>query len=190
MPSPTLSSSRMVGVGIIFSTDEMGGLKVKGLAPGGPAVSTRMIISGDTLVEIDGRNVFRQSVAEVQDQVVGLINSTVTLGFQREGTGDVYRVQLRRVWDPSLEELTTIMGDGIHSPGQESRAGMPPSPLRPPSSHQQRESPRWDTPSPQKVPPLAQPSGAHGASPRGLAIRVSKVLEGLYIGDSLVSRSR
>jgi hypothetical protein len=190
MPSPTLSSARMVGVGIIFSTDERGGLKVKGLAPGGPAASTRMIFTGDTLVEIDGRNVYRQSVADVQDQVVGLINSTVTLGFQREVTGDVYRVQLRRVWDPSLEELTTIMGENVPSPspqaspGKEPRADVPPNPFRIGAQHQQSESPQWDRQPPQKVPSVA------GASPRASLPRASKVLEGLFIGDNLVSRSR
>ena len=188
MPSPTLSSARMVGVGIIFSTDERGGLKVKGLAPGGPAASTRMIFTGDTLVEIDGRNVYRQSVVDVQDQVVGLINSTVTLGFQREVTGDVYRVQLRRVWDPSLEELTTIMGENVPSPhaspGKEPRADVLPNPLRIGAQHQQSESPRWDRQSPHKVPSVA------GVSPRAALPRVSKVLEGLFIGDNLVSRSR
>jgi hypothetical protein len=67
--------ARMVGVGIIFNTDEMGALRVKGLAPGGPAASTGRIKPGDILVEIDGRDVYRHSVSKVQVRPASLLRS-------------------------------------------------------------------------------------------------------------------
>ena len=91
----------MVGVGIVFSTDAGGALRVKGLAPGGPASLTGLIMPGDCLVEIDGRDVYRQSVAKVQDEVVGVINSTVTLGFRRGGEGRVHQVSRPHTSAPS-----------------------------------------------------------------------------------------
>lgn len=49
-------------------------------------------------------------------QVVGLINSAITLGFRRERSNEVHRVQMQRVWDPSQEELNAVMGGSASSP--------------------------------------------------------------------------
>lgn len=100
-------SSKRIGVGIIFLNDERGGLQVKRLAEGGPAHASGAIYQGDSLVEINGRDVRGRSVAEIQDEIVGPWNSTVVLGFRRHRPGlpdSLHRVQLARVWDPPQQD--------------------------------------------------------------------------------------
>ena len=97
------SASKRIGVGIIFSNEDRRGLQVKRLAEGGPAHASGAIYPGDTLVEINGRNVIGSTVSDIQEEIVGPWNSRVTLGFRRHHPGSadsLHRVQLARIWDP------------------------------------------------------------------------------------------
>ena len=97
---------KMVGVGIVFNVDEMGGLRVKNLIPGGPAAMSNDIMLGDVLCQIDGVDVYRKSVDEIQDVVMGPKDSVVTLGLRNpaSASGHVRQVHLFRRFDATGAE--------------------------------------------------------------------------------------
>lgn len=97
---------KVVGVGIVFNVDEMGGLRVKNLIPGGPAAMSNDIMPGDVLCQIDGVDVYRKSVDEIQDVVMGPKDSVVTLGLRNPASanGHVRQVHLFRRFDASGAE--------------------------------------------------------------------------------------
>jgi hypothetical protein len=74
---------RRAGIGVVFHTNSDGGLSVKKVVPNGPAANTRAIERGDVLTLIDGRDVYRWSVAQIYDLVMGPPGTTVELGFKR-----------------------------------------------------------------------------------------------------------
>lgn len=92
---------KLVGVGIVFNVDEWGGLRVKHAIAGGPAASSNEITLGDVLCEIDGLDVYRKSVDEIQDVVMGPKDSVVTLGLRNPSNmaGPVRQVHLFRRFD-------------------------------------------------------------------------------------------
>jgi len=97
---------KMVGVGIVFNVDEMGALRVKNLIQGGPAAMSNEIMPGDVLCQIDGLDVYRKSVDEIQDVVMGPKDSVVTLGLMHPANpGQVRQVHLFRRFDASIVEV-------------------------------------------------------------------------------------
>ena len=97
---------KLVGVGIVFNVDEWGGLRVKQLISGGPAAMSMEIVLGDVLCEIDGSDVYRKSVDEIQDVVMGPKDSVVTLGLKNPSNmgGPVRQVHLFRRFDVKAVE--------------------------------------------------------------------------------------
>ena len=77
------STSKPVGVGIIFQPDSTGALHVKSLAVGGPADRSGLVNVGDVLHEIDGHIVYRKPVAQLAPLILGREGSVVRLGLQR-----------------------------------------------------------------------------------------------------------
>ena len=106
LSSNTENPEKLVGVGIVFNVDEHGGLRVKHLIPGGPAAMSQEVVLGDVLCEIDGLNVYRKSVDEIQDVVMGPKDSVVTLGLRNPAnmSGPVKQVHLFRRFDASSAE--------------------------------------------------------------------------------------
>lgn len=115
--SPTANrdapTENLVGVGVVFNVDEWGGLRVKQLIPGGPAAVSQEVMLGDVLYEIDGLDVYRKSVDEIQEVVMGPKDSVVTLGLRNSAnmSGPARQVHLfRRRFDASaLEVLPPLM---------------------------------------------------------------------------------
>ena len=101
--SSTDNPEKLVGVGIVFHVDEHGGLRVKDLIPGGPAAISQEVVVGDVLCEIDGLDVYRKSVDEIQDHVMGPKDSVVKLGLRNPAniSGPVKQVHLFRRFDAS-----------------------------------------------------------------------------------------
>ena len=87
-----------VGVGIQFEADENGYLRVASLADGGPAERCGMIEIGDLLVQIDAQNIYVHDNPRMllNSLIVGRAGSLVELGLQKEGTGHVRSIKLRR----------------------------------------------------------------------------------------------
>jgi hypothetical protein len=106
MASSRDTPEKVVGVGIVFNVDEKGGLRVKYLLPGGPAALSQEIMVGDVLCEIDGLDVYRKSVDEIQDVVMGPRDSVVTLGLRNPANilGQIRQVHLFRRFDASTAE--------------------------------------------------------------------------------------
>lgn len=105
--SKTDNPEKLVGVGIVFNVDEEhGGLRVKNLIAGGPAALSQEVVLGDVLCEIDGLDVYRKSVDEIQDVVMGPKDSVVTLGLRNpfNMSGPVKQVHLFRRFDASSAE--------------------------------------------------------------------------------------
>jgi hypothetical protein len=95
------TSEKLVGVGIVFNVDGVGALRVKHLIPGGPAAMSSEIVLGDVLCEIDSIDVYRKSVEQIQDVVMGPKDSVVTLGLKNPASmdGPVRQVHLFRRFD-------------------------------------------------------------------------------------------
>ena len=99
---------KLVGVGIVFSVDEWGGLRVKHLIAGGPAAMSQEVTLGDVLYEIDGLDVYQKSVDEIQQVVMGPKDSVVTLGWKNSAnlSGPTRQVHLFRKFDASAADNT------------------------------------------------------------------------------------
>jgi len=99
---------KLVGVGIVLSVDEWGGLRVKHLIAGGPAAMSQEVTLGDVLYEIDGLDVYQKSVDEIQQVVMGPKDSVVTLGWKNSAnmSGPARQVHLFRKFDASAADNT------------------------------------------------------------------------------------
>ena len=73
----------LCGVGINFKADSTGALAVHSLLSGSPAQIDGQILPGDVLEMVDKKNVFRHSLSEVVNQLLGPQDTEVTLTFQR-----------------------------------------------------------------------------------------------------------
>mmetsp|Transcript_603 Transcript_603/g.1569 ORF Transcript_603/g.1569 Transcript_603/m.1569 type:complete len:504 (+) Transcript_603:2-1513(+) len=110
--SSTADEDKQVGVGIVFFTDDVGGLRVKKLAPGGPAEEAGGIYPGDVLFEVDGIDVYKLAISEVQGLVIGPLNTSVVLGLREDHNIDypLRKIKLTRRWSPGHTSENKVLG--------------------------------------------------------------------------------
>jgi hypothetical protein len=74
----------LCGIGLMLEHDaETGEVRVKGLAPGGPAARDGRLVEGDALVSVDGAGIEALSFAEVSRRIRGVRGSRVALQVER-----------------------------------------------------------------------------------------------------------
>jgi hypothetical protein len=74
----------LCGIGLLLEHDaETGEVRVKGLAPGGPAARDGRLAEGDALVSVDGAGIEALSFAEVSRRIRGVRGSRVALQVER-----------------------------------------------------------------------------------------------------------
>jgi len=121
----TLAPSE-VGIGVEFSINELGGLVVESLVPGGPAATTavphkddvtkfavylplhgkptkelndpegRLLLAGDELFEVNGEEVMALSPAQVSRLIAGQAGTWVHITVFRSSINDFLRLSIRR----------------------------------------------------------------------------------------------
>mmetsp|Transcript_17896 Transcript_17896/g.43843 ORF Transcript_17896/g.43843 Transcript_17896/m.43843 type:complete len:214 (+) Transcript_17896:152-793(+) len=109
--------SQPCGVGISFSVDGSGMMRVESLVHGGPAYTSGMVRRDDVLVEVDGCDVTGMPVETVGGLITGPQNTYVTMGFERtvrsEGgqpaTSQVVTVEMVRV---HIRDITRSLSQG------------------------------------------------------------------------------
>ena len=64
--------------------------------PSGPAAKSRMVSSGDMILEVDSHSLVGKSVQEAQELIIGPAGSTLTLTLQQAGKKYPHKVSLQR----------------------------------------------------------------------------------------------
>ena len=94
------SSSRNTEAGGIHASLKVAApgepLVVDKVWPGGPAAKSKMISTGDLLLEVNGRDGSGKSVREAQELIIGPVGSTVTLTVQQSGKKYPHKVSMTR----------------------------------------------------------------------------------------------
>jgi hypothetical protein len=87
-------------------------LEIDKVWPGGPAAKSKMVKSGDYLLEVNGHDVFGKSVVDAQNLIIGPTGTSVTLTMQQTGKKYPHKVTLVREPKPLQTPAVTRAAAG------------------------------------------------------------------------------
>ena len=93
---------------------------------GGAASRTGMFLVNDELLEVDGKNVYKQPLSEVSALILGQAGTQVSLTFHRRATGKRMEVSVVRAENPAHHRVFSVVQDDLlRSPNQAVHVEVP-----------------------------------------------------------------
>jgi carboxyl-terminal processing protease len=84
------------GIGIIFKQNPSGAIIVNDLSEGGPAALSKLININDTLIEINGKKIEKESLKTIIESIRSNKDVNITLTLQHKGEKEPFKVTLQK----------------------------------------------------------------------------------------------